>query len=72
MSSLASDVIRELKRKEIKNRILIIIICGALLVVTNLVWFIQWNNAPKEKDEITFEIEGNDDDDSQSENEKSK
>ena len=71
MDSLATDVLRELKHKEIKNRIIIITICGVLLFVTNALWFAVWNQPPKEKEEITFEIEENDNDDIQSENEKS-
>ena len=71
--TLATDVIRQLKRDELKNRILIIIICGALLLVTNFIWFIQWNAPPKENEEITFEIEEDEDNDPlQSNNEKSK
>ena len=73
MDTLATDVIRELKHRELKNRILIIIISITLLFVTNFLWFIQWNNPPKEKDEteIMRLLEGNDDEDAQSENEKS-
>lgn len=71
MDGLATDVLRELKHKEIKNRILIIAISGILLFVTNALWFIVWNQPPKEKEEITFEIEENNNDDIQSENEKS-
>lgn len=71
MDGLATDVLRELKHKEIKNRILIIAISGILLFVTNALWFIVWNQPPKDREEITFEIEENDNDDIQSENEKS-
>ena len=71
MEGLATDVLREIKRREIKNRIIIITICGVLLFVTNALWFAVWNQPPKEKDEITFELEENDNDDIQSENEKS-
>lgn len=71
MEGLATDVLRELKRREIKNRIIIIAICGVLLFVTNALWFAVWNQPPKEKEEITFEIEENDNDNIQSENEKS-
>ena len=73
MDNLALDVLREIKHREIKNRILIIIISGALLLVTNFIWFIQWNAPPKENEEITFEIEEDEDNDPlQSNNEKSK
>ena len=72
MDTLATDVLREIKRKELKNRIFIILISGALLFVTNFFWFIIWNAPPKDRDEITFEItEEDDNDDPQSENEKS-
>ena len=71
-NTLASDVLRQIKREELKKRILIIIISGALLVVTNFLWFIQWNNPPKEREEITFEIEDEDNDNPQGQNEKSK
>ena len=71
-NTLATDVIRQLKRDELKIRILIIVISGALLLVTNFLWFIQWNSPPKEKEEITFELEDEDENDNpQSENEKS-
>ena len=73
MDNLALDVLREIKHREIKNRILIIIISGALLLVTNFIWFIQWNAPPKENEEITFEIEEDEDNDPlQSNNTKSK
>lgn len=71
MDGLATDVLREIKRKEIKNRIIIIAISGFLLFVTNALWFIVWNQPPKEKEEITFEIEENDNDNPKSPNEKS-
>ena len=70
-STLATDVLRQIKREDLKIRILIIVISGALLLVTNFFWFIQWNNPPKEKDEITFEIEEEGNDNPQSEDEKS-
>ena len=73
MDNLATDVLRELKRREIKNRILIIIISGLLLFVTNFLWFIQWNAPPKDNNEteIIQTTEDDGDDDPQSENEKS-
>ena len=71
-NSLSSDVLRQLKRDELKTRILIIIISGALLFVTNYLWFIQWNSPPKEKEETEIVLEEEDDDDTpQSINEKS-
>lgn len=60
MDSLATDVLREIKRRELKNRIIIIAISGFLLFVTNVLWFIVWNQPPKEREEITFEVEEND------------
>ena len=71
MDSLATDVLRELKRRELRTRILIIIISGALLFVTNYLWFIQWNSPPKEKEETEIVLEEDDDDTPQSDNEKS-
>lgn len=71
MDSLATDVLRELKRKELKNRIFIILISGALLFATNCLWFVIWNAPPKEKEEITFEVEEDENDTPQSDNEKS-
>lgn len=71
MDSLATDVLRELKRKELKNRIFIILISGALLFATNCLWFIVWNAPPKEKEEIVIELEEEDDDNPQSADEKS-
>ena len=70
-NSLSSDVLRQLKRDELKNRILIMIISGALLIATNFFWFIIWNAPPKEREEITIELEEDDNDTPQSENEKS-
>jgi len=75
MDSLASDVLREIKRKELRNRILIIIISAFLLILTNAIWFIRWNAPPKQsaEEEILSMIDGDDDDDTpQSINEKSK
>lgn len=69
MDSLATDVLREIKRREFKNRIIIIAISGFLLFVTNVLWFIVWNQPPKEREEITFEVEENDN--PQGQNEKS-
>lgn len=68
MDNLAMDVLRELKRKELKNRILIILISGLLLFVTNFLWFIQWNSPPKDDTEIILITEDDENDDSQSEN----
>ena len=63
MNGLALEVLRDMKHREIKNRILIIIISIALLFITNAIWFIKWNAPPKEKEEITFEIEEDEDND---------
>jgi len=72
MNGLALDVLRDMKHREIKNRILIIIISIALLFITNAIWFIKWNAPPREKEEITFEVEEDEDNDPlQSNNEKS-
>lgn len=68
MDNLAMDVLRELKRKELKNRIIIILISGLLLFVTNFLWFIQWNSPPKDDTEIILITEEDEDDDPQSEN----
>ena len=73
MNGLALEVLRDMKHREIKNRILIIIISIALLFITNAIWFIKWNAPPRENEEITFEIEEDEDNDPlQSNNEKSK
>lgn len=71
MDGLSLDVLRQLKHDEIRKRILIIVVSVCLLVVTNALWFIRWNAPPKEKDEISFEIEEENDDPPQSDNEKS-
>jgi len=71
MDNLATDVLRELKRKELKNRIILILISGLLLFVTNFLWFIQWNSPPKDDTEIIIITEDDENDDPQSENEKS-
>ena len=73
MNGLALEVLRDMKHREIKNRILIIIISIALLFITNAIWFIKWNAPPRENEEITFEIEEDEDNDPlQSNHEKSK
>lgn len=69
--SLSSDVLRQIKRDELKNRIFIIVISGALLLATNFFWFIVWNAPPKDREEITFEFEEDGNDTPQSEDEKS-
>lgn len=71
MDGLSLDVLRQLKHDEVRKRILIIVVSVCLLVVTNALWFIRWNAPPKEKDEISFEIEEENDDPPQSDNEKS-
>ena len=71
MDGLSLDVLRQLKHDEVRKRILIIVLSVCLLVVTNALWFIRWNAPPKEKDEISFEIEEENDDPPQSDNEKS-
>lgn len=71
MDGLATDVLRELKHRELKNRIIIIAISGFLLFVTNVLWFIVWNQPPKEREEITFELEETDNDNTKGQNEKS-
>lgn len=63
MDSLSLDVLRQMKHNEIKARVLIIIISIALLFVTNALWFIKWNAPPKEKEEVTFELEEDEDND---------
>lgn len=71
MDGLATDVLRELKHRELKNRIIIIAISGFLLFVTNVLWFIVWNQPPKEREEITFELEETDNDNPKGQDEKS-
>lgn len=71
MDSLATDVLRQIKRDELKKRIIIFIVSFALLLVTNVFWFIQWNAPPRENDEVSIEFTEEDDDNPQSENEKS-
>lgn len=71
MDGLSLDVLRQLKHDEVRKRILIIVVSVCLLVVTNALWFIRWNAPPKEKDEISFEIEEENNDPPQSDNEKS-
>lgn len=72
MDSLASDVLHEIKIRDLRIRILIILISGALLIATNFFWFIIWNAPPKEREQIMFELEEEDDNDTpQSPDEKS-
>ena len=73
MDSLATDVLREIKIKEIRNRIFIILISIIFWFFTNLVWFLVWNYIPNqdegyEIEEMTEEV---DDDAPQSSDEKS-
>ena len=71
MDGLATDVLREMKRK-LKHRMIIIVISIVFLFVTNMLWFIVWNQPPKEKDDFNIvEIEDEEDETPQSENEKS-
>ena len=73
MDSLATDVLREIKIKEIRNRIFIILISIIFWFFTNLVWFLVWNYIPNQDEgyEIEEMTEDDDDDIPQSENEKS-
>ena len=73
MDSLATDVLREIKMKEIRNRIFIILISIIFWFFTNLVWFLVWNHIPNNDEgyEIEEMTEDDDDDTSQGNNEKS-
>ena len=70
MDSLATDVLREIKIKEIRNRIFIILISIIFWFFTNLVWFLVWNYIPNQDEgyEIEEMTEDDDDDIPQSEN----
>lgn len=73
MDSLATDVLREIKIKEIRNRIFIILISIIFWFFTNLVWFLVWNYIPNQDEgyEIEEMTEEDDDDAPQSSDEKS-
>lgn len=73
MDSLATDVLREIKIKEIRNRIFIILISIIFWFFTNLVWFLVWNYIPNQDEgyEIEEMTEDDDDDAPQSSDEKS-
>lgn len=74
MDSLATDVLREIKMKEIRNRIFIILISIIFWFFTNLVWFLVWNYIPNHDEGYEIEEMTDDDDDndtSQGNNEKS-
>ena len=73
MDSLATDVLREIKMKEIRNRIFIILISIIFWFFTNLVWFLVWNHIPNQDEGIEIEemTEDDDDDTPQGLNEKS-
>ena len=70
MDSLATDVLKQIKKDELKTRTFIIVVSLALLIATNFLWFAICNAPPKEE-ETFFELEENNDDNTQSENEKS-
>lgn len=73
MDSLATDVLREIKMKEIRNRIFIILISIIFWFFTNIVWFLVWNYIPNQDEGIEIEemTEDDDDDTPQGLNEKS-
>ena len=73
MDSLATDVLREIKIKEIRNRIFIILISIIFWFFTNLVWFLVWNYIPNQDESYEIEemTEEDDDDAPQSSDEKS-
>ena len=73
MDSLATDVLREIKIKEIRNRIFIILISIIFWFFTNIVWFLVWNYIPNQDEgyEIEEMTEEDDDDAPQSSDEKS-
>ncbi len=73
MDSLATDVLREIKIKEIRNRIFIILISIIFWFFTNLVWFLVWNYIPNQDESYEIEemTEEDNDDTPQSSNEES-
>ena len=60
MSSLASELLREIKR-ESKRRFVLLIICIILLFLSNMAWLIAWNLPSEETTkEESYEMQGED------------
>ena len=55
---LASELLHELK-KESRRRFILLLICIALLFITNLAWLIAWN-LPSEVTTEDYTLEGED------------
>ena len=56
-NSLASELLSEIKR-ESRRRFILLIICIALLFITNLSWLIAWNLPSEEISSESYELEG--------------
>lgn len=58
-NSLATELLRELK-KESQRRFVLLIICLALLFVSNMAWLIAWNLPTEKVSTETYEMNGED------------
>lgn len=58
--SLATELLRELK-KESHRRFVLLIICIILLFASNMAWLVAWNLPVKETVEESYDLEGKDD-----------
>lgn len=58
--SLATELLREIKR-ESHRRFVLLIICIILLFASNMAWLVAWNLPVKETVEETYDLEGKDD-----------
>ena len=59
-TSLASELLSELKR-ESKRRFILLIICIILLFVSNMSWLIAWNLPSEETVSESYELQGDGD-----------
>lgn len=58
METLATELLKEIKR-ESKRRFILLVICLALLFTSNLMWLIAWNLFPVEVTSMDeYEMQG--------------
>lgn len=58
-NSLATELLREIK-KESQRRFVLLIICLALLFASNMAWLIAWNLPMEKVSTETYEMNGED------------
>ena len=57
-NNLATELLREIK-KESQRRFVLLVICLALLFLSNMAWLVAWN-LPREEVEESYELKGED------------